>query len=266
MILGRDSRFKNAYIWWVSIFLVIVLVSFKYPVGQQFQLAIAPLLHVVQAPVRWYQAFSLWFEDSRDLQSRFLALQRLQRQQQAQIQEIEALRTENNQLRTFLNIKQLHSYDWRVARVISRGPESKSRRLMVNIDQAQSDDVIVSHEGLVGLVAKSSATHAVIRTILDASVTVPVTMLNSQLAALVRGDGKHLLVDFVPIAKAPKVGDVLVTSGAGGVFPAGLPVAKVTKVNAVDGGVFAEVLADPVALWQREAWLAVVANPNIEEE
>ncbi|HIP08008.1 MAG TPA: rod shape-determining protein MreC [Mariprofundaceae bacterium] len=266
MISGRYSRFKNAYIWWVAIFFIIVLVSFKYPVGQQFQLAIAPLLHVVQAPVRWYQSFSLWFEDSSELQARYNILHLSHDKQQALAQQTEALRVENKQLRTLLNIKQLQSYHWRVARVISRGPESKSRSLMLEIDQAQGDDVIVSREGLVGLVDESSTTYAVVRTILDASVTVPVTMFESDLAALVRGDGEHLRVDFVPMRKAPKIDDVLVTSGAGGVFPAGLPVAKVTQVKAIDGGVFAEVLASPVASWQRDAWLAIVAKSNVVRE
>lgn len=267
MILGRSSRFKNAYIWWVSIFLIIILLSFKYPVGQQLQLTIAPLLHAVQAPVRWYQAFSLWFEDSADLQSRYTDLQAAHAKQQALAIEAQALRTENTQLRTFLNIQQIQSYNWRVAQVISRGPERKSRRLMLEIQQAQNDDVIVSYEGLVGLVAQTSDAHAVVRTILDASVTVPVTMSGSDLAALVRGDGEHLVVDFVPLVKAPKKGDILLTSGAGGVFPAGLPVAKVEQVTAIDGGVFAEVVASPVASWQRDAWLAIVVKLNkVREE
>lgn len=266
MILGRSSRFKNAYVWWVSIFLIIILLSFKYPVGQQLQLTIAPLLHAVQAPVRWYQDFSLWLKDSGDLQSSYTTLRESHAKQQTLAMEVEALRAENIQLRTFLNIQQIQSYEWRVARVISRGPELKSRRLMVEIQQAQNDDVIVSQEGLVGLVAQTSDTHAVVRTILDASVTVPVTMFESDLAALVRGDGEHLRVDFVPLIKAPQIGDILITSGAGGVFPAGLPVAKVEKVTAIDGGVFAEVVASPVASWQRDAWLAIVVKLNASRE
>jgi len=266
MIVGRSSRFKNAYIWWVSIFIIIIVISFRYPVGQQFNLVIAPLLHMVQAPVRRYQDFSLWFENSSDLQRQYRTLKIVHMKQQASAQELAALRAENKQLRNLLNIQQIKSYDWRVASVISRGPENKSRRLMVEVGDAIADDVIVSHEGLVGLVAGSSDSHAVVRTILDASVTVPVTMLESDLAALVRGDGEHLLVDFVPRTKAPKQGDILLTSGAGGIFPAGLPVAKVEQVKAVDGGVFVEVVASPVASWQRDAWLAVVSKVNVVRE
>jgi len=260
MKLGRESRFKNAYIWWISIFLFVVLISFKSPVGQQLNLFFAPALHMVQAPVRWYQDFSLWLEDSSQLQTKLLHLEEEVMRQRALQQKVMALSTENKQLRQFLNITQIEHYVWRVAGVISRGPEKKSRRLMVEIDSAHEDDVVVSQEGLVGLIDSTSQHHAVVRTILDASVTVPVTMNNSRLAGLVRGAGDDLIVDFVPIDLAPKVDDVLITSGAGGVFPAGLPVAIVTQVKAVEGGVFAQVSATPAAAWQRDAWLAVATK------
>ena len=260
MSLGQTSRFKRAHFWWVSIFVIVVVLSLKFPVGQQLNLMFAPLLHAVQAPVRWYQDFTLWFESRQALQARLRTLEQALQQQQALQQLTAALSAENRQLRQLLNISQIEHYVWRVAGVVSRGPEQKSRRLMLAIDDTHPDDVVVSKEGLVGLVDTASEHHAVIRTILDASVTVPVTMQHSRLAGLVRGAGEYVTVDFVPLDIAPQVGDVLITSGAGGVFPAGLPVAKVTQVKPVEGGVFAQVSASPVAAWQRDAWLAVATK------
>jgi rod shape-determining protein MreC len=265
MRLGRESRFKNAYVWWVALFLIVVVLSFKLPVGQQLNLAFAPLLHGVQAPVRWYQDISLWFESSSQLQARLRALETEVKQQQALKQKTATLSAENKQLRQFLNITQIEHYAWRVAGVVSRGPEKKSRRLMVEVPQAHADDVVVSHEGLVGLVDTASKGHAVVRTILDASVTVPVTMQGSRLAGLVRGAGDDLIVDFVPLELAPKIDDILITSGAGGVFPAGLSVAKVTQVKPIEGGVFVQVSASPAAAWQRDAWLAVATKKSTEQ-
>jgi len=59
-----------------------------------------------------------------------------------------------------------------------------------------------------------------------------------------------------------RFGDILITSGAGGLFPAGLPVAVVKEAKAVEGGVFVEVIAEPVAFWQREAWLAIASRTH----
>ncbi len=259
---GRKSRFKNAYVWWVVLFIFVIGVSFKLPVGQHLNIALAPFIKVMQTPARWYQDFSLWFESAEALQADYRTLKLKTEQQDALSQELQVLQTENTQLRQLLHITQTEGYVWRVAKVISRGQEKNSQHLMLQIESAQEDDVIVSHEGLVGLVDKADKTYAVVRTILDASLAVPVTMFGSNLAGLVRGDGQHLLVDFIPLNKVPKVGDILITSGAGGIFPAGLPVAKVEKVRAIEGGIFAEVFASPVAFWQREAWLAVANRPD----
>jgi len=256
---GQSGLQKNRILW-VALFLIAVLLAAKLPFGQKLNLAIAPLLDAVQSPVRWAAQFSLWFEESATLQHNYSVLHTEYAKQQSLRLEMGALRAENIQLRQLLKVAQLEGYNWRAAQVISRGPEEKSRRLMLHADFAVSDDVVVSHEGLVGLVDESSQTHAVVRTILDASLAIPVTMKGSSLAGLVRGDGDHLLVDFVPLVKAPKVGDVLLTSGAGGLFPAGIPVAVVHNVQRVEGGVFVDVRASPVAFWQRDAWLAIATR------
>ncbi|MDX8383674.1 MAG: rod shape-determining protein MreC [Ghiorsea sp.] len=258
MSYSRNS-FHSIRLWWVLLLVVGIALSFKLPIGQKISLAMAPLLQAVQAPLSWYAQLSLWFERSGELQVDYHNLQTRFAKQQSLSQEIASLRTENKQLRQLLNMTQMEGYFWRASRVISRGPEKKSRRLMVQADFTHLDDVVVSHDGLVGLVDSADQQHAVVRTILDASLAVPVTMQDSDLAGLVRGDGDHLLVDFVPLDRAPEVGDILLTSGAGGLFPAGLPVAVVEQVRAVDGGVFAHVQASPVAYWQRDAWLAIVS-------
>jgi len=257
---GNQPQFKGAYVGFLILFVVIFTIALKSPAGQALNIAMAPLLHMVQAPVRWYQEFDLWFEQSSDLQSRLTILKEKHAQQQPLMMELATLRVENASLKQLLQLKQLDDYVWRAARVISRGQEEKSRRLMLHIEAAHEDDVVASNEGLVGLIVRSELNHAVVRTILDASLAVPVTMKNKSLSGLVRGDGNHLLVDFIPVAKAPQVGEVLITSGAGGLFPAGLPVAVVQEVNVIEGGVFAEIIANPVSHWQRDAWLAIAGR------
>jgi rod shape-determining protein MreC len=246
----------------LGLLLVLVVTLQKLPVGQRLNLGIAPLISGLQAPGRWWQEFGLWFDDSRQLQSdyqqAFLQLQK----QSALIQEVNSLREENRQLRALLSIKQLKGYHWHAAKVQGRSPEKMSQRLILLVNQARTDDVVVSSDGVVGLVEQAKSDSAVVRTILDASIAVPVTMPGSSLAALVRGEGNRLIVDFVPTELAPETGSVLLTSGAGGVFPPGLPVARITKVTPLPGQIFAQVDAEPVAHWQRESWLAMASSTD----
>jgi len=264
MSLKRFTTHKTSYFWWGVVFVCMVLLSLKYPVGQKLNLAAAPLIHALQAPVRWVHEASLWFQHTSELQRQVLSLQEQVAKQAVFQQRLTTLATENKQLRQLLHITHMDGYVWQAARVISRSQEEKSRRLMIQAAGVSPDDIVISHEGLVGLVDEVGMHHALVRTILDASIAVPVTKAGSRLAALVRGDGEHLQVDFIPRDKAPQKGDVLVASGAGGVFPAGLPVAVVEQVRAVPGGVFVEVIATPVAYWQHDAWLAVVGRQHAD--
>ncbi len=223
-------------------------------------LATSPALESLYAPVQWWQSFSLWFHERQTLQANYLTLQKHLQQQAALIQEAESLRDENRQLRRILDISGITGYRWHAAKVRGRSPESMSQRILLQVKGVSPDDVIVSSEGLVGLVESRTGQHATVRTILDASVAVPVTVPGTSLAALVRGQGDRLKVSFVPIENAPEEGDVLYTSGAGGLFPPGIAVARITRVQPVAGQLFAQVDAVSVAHWQRDNWLAVASH------
>lgn len=244
---------------WLGLLLVLLVSIQQLPVGQQLNLGMAPLLTALQAPGRWWQEASLWLHERSQLQSDYQQTTSRLEKQSVLTQEVRSLREENRQLRALLDIQQITGYRWHAAKVQGRSPDKMSRRLILLVRNAAPDDVIVSSDGLVGLVDHAKPGSAVVRTILDAAIAVPVTMPDRALAVLVRGQGDRLMVDFVPIENAPKPGSILQTSGAGGIFPAGIPVARITKVEPIPGQVFAKVDAEPVAHWQRESWLAIAS-------
>lgn len=254
--VGRSWR-------WLGLFVVVIILVSQLPVGQQLNLGMSPVLSALQAPARWWQDLTLWFEQNRVLRQRLEQTETELARIAALQQELSTLRDENLKLRQLLDIKQIKGYDWHAVRVQGRSPDKMSQHLILLADHARQDDVIVSREGLVGLVDQAQKGSAVVRTILDASLAVPVTMKTVPIAALARGQGDRLLIDFVPIHQAPPVGATLYTSGAGGLFPAGIPVARITQVDPVPGEVFAQIQAVPVAHWQRENWLAL-ASPSLD--
>jgi len=231
----------------------------RLPLGQQISLSLGQVLVWVQAPVRWVDDVSLWFRRTSEVQAELVQARQGLVESSSLTQQNQSLREENRALRALLHITDIQGYQWRAVQVLGRSPEKKSRHLIVHT-QAHEDDVVVASTGLVGLVNQSRNGIAVVRTILDGSQAVPVTLHNTQLAALVRGQGSELSVDFIPLNQAPNIGDVLQTSGAGGVFPPGISVAKVTRVDEVPGRIFAHVEAVPTAHWQRESWLAIATH------
>jgi len=255
---------RRHILWRVILGLVVfvVILSFqRMPIGQYITLGLSPLISTLHAPSRWWHDSELWLQDRDELQKKLIATQNLLEQQTALIQQGKSLAEENAQLRKLLKITNIHGYTWRAAQVLGRSPDKKSQRLILQV-QSKPDDVVVSSSGLVGLVDKSHAESAVVRTILDASLAVPVTIPGSPLAALIRGQGDHLLVDFIPLDQAPAIGSILQTSGAGGVFPPGISVARITHIEALKGRIFARIEAKPTAHWQRDNWLAIASRTD----
>jgi len=253
---------RRRYKLWLIVVTVVLLLaaSFRLPANSWPMLAMSPVLEVLHAPVQWWSSLSQWFVDRQTLQGRYLALQKQAQQQAALIQEANSLREENRQLRSILDIVGIRGYRWHAAKVRGRSPGGMSQRILIQVNGASVDDVIVSSEGLVGLVDSATEGYATVRTIFDASLAVPVTVPSSTLAALSVGQGNRLEINFVPVEIAPAIGEILYTSGAGGLFPPGIAVARVTEVQPVPGQLFASVVAVPVAHWQRDNWLAVASQ------
>ncbi len=249
--------------WWAGALagLATLYAIQPLPIGPRLDLDLFPLVDALQAPARWWRATRLWFTNQSRLTEENRRLRAALERQAGARQELNALRAENRQLRALLKLKDIPGFRWRAAKVLGRSPDQMSQRLLLFTQaDASAGDVVVSRNGLVGLVSETRGRRAAVRTILDASLSAPVTLPGRRLAALVRGQGERLRVDFVPLADAPPPGSVLVTSGAGGVFPPGIPVARVTRVRPVAGSLFAEVEAEPVATWRRDAWLSIASR------
>ncbi|MDX8413479.1 MAG: rod shape-determining protein MreC [Mariprofundales bacterium] len=225
--------------------------------GQHLMLQAAPLIEIAQAPARLGKRITLWIERQADLQ-RQLAQSQQQLQTLSMLHgELAHLRQENHALQQLLSIDQPQPYQWRAAHTVALSTDSTHRHLLLKVNGASLDDVVVSEHGLVGLVTAISRQHATVRTVLDGAIAIPVTDSLRRLAALVHGDGDHLIVDMIARSQQPKVGDILYSSGAGGLIPQGIPVARVTTITPMPGALFIKISAVPTALWQQHHWLAI---------
>ncbi|RME80512.1 MAG: rod shape-determining protein MreC [Zetaproteobacteria bacterium] len=220
-------------------------------------LVAAALGDALRAPVRALEHLRLWFAERKALVAELEALRRSLAAERARRQRERVLATS---LRAFAAMDQAVralARDWAVARVIGSTPEAMSRRIVLAVEAAPNDPV-VAEEGLVGLVDAAAHGRAVVRTLFDASLMVLVTDERRRLPLAVQGRGDRLIVRFVPRDAPLRPGDVLYTSGAGGVFPPGIPVARVVSVAPRPGALVMDVQAEPVAEWRTKAFLAVI--------
>ncbi|NTY39204.1 rod shape-determining protein MreC [Burkholderia diffusa] len=113
----------------------------------------------------------------------------------------------------------------------------------------QNGSPVVSEDGVIGQVTRVFPLQSEVTLVTDRDLAIPVQVLRTGLRSVIYGTpkGDSLDLRFVPTSSDLVAGDELVTSGLDGVYPPGLPVAKVVHVDKLADTAFARVTCAPVA-------------------
>lgn len=171
------------------------------------------------------------------------------RNQKVQADELLA---ENQRLAAMLAYKQSAvQFDLVTARVIARDPGNWTKSITINCgssDGIQKDMTVVTARGLVGNVSSVTGSTAVVQLILDprSAVGALVQRPESRVAGIVEGNVSRAdLAKMVNIPRDADIqpGDVIITSGFGGIYPKGLLIGEVKSVTNEEGGLlkYAEI-------------------------
>ena len=192
---------------------------------------------------------------SRSEEALLNQLDRLERENlvlQASLQQMVALRAENTSLRALLNSAPRDRDDVLAAEIIGVSPNPA--RQLITINQGRKSQVftgqpVIDADGLLGQVIEVSESSAFVLLISDAGHSVPVQITRNSVRAVAQGTGDldRLQIRYLSATTDVQIGDQLVTSGLGGRFPMGYPVARVTAVDYGDSDRFATVWAEPAA-------------------
>ena len=146
------------------------------------------------------------------------------------------LDAENRELRGLLKAVPDAALSYVTARVIANSGGAFVRMILIDAgteDRVARGQAAITGEGLVGRLTEVGARAARVLLITDLNSRIPVTIEGSHVPAVLAGDNSErprLL--YLPSADAVKVGDRVVTSGEGGVFPPRLPVGVVSSADA----------------------------------
>lgn len=188
----------------------------------------------------------------------------------AKLQKMISLSAENVRLRELLNSSALLQDSLLVAELISVSPDPVRQLLVVNKGLADGVSVgqpVIDAYGLTGQVVEVSEKFSRVLLLTDATHALPVQVNRNGVRAVAEGVGlpDQLELRHVAATTDIQVGDLLVSSGLGGVFPVGYPVATVTDVTIDPGRPFAEVLARPLAQLDRSRHLLLVFTETRSE-
>ncbi|ENO1896306.1 rod shape-determining protein MreC [Vibrio vulnificus] len=194
---------------------------------------------------------------------------------------LEQYKEENQRLRKLLGSSFVRDEKKMVAEVMA--VDTSPYRHQVVIDKGGIDGVyigqpVINEKGIVGQITFVAAHNSRVLLLSDAKNAIPVQVVRNDIRVIASGNGSidEIQLEHIPTSTDVQVDDLLVTSGLGGVYPEGYPVAYVTSVEHDTRREFAAIKAKPVVEFDRLRYLLLVwpnedrqhkvLNANVEEE
>lgn len=178
-----------------------------------------------------------------------------------------ALASENNELRRLMNSSEVLDDHVIVGEVVAVSPDPFSHEIVINKgsrDGVEVGQAILDANGLMGQVQQTSGFTSRVLLVSDSSHAVPVEVVRNGLRAVLLGNGDPDVLELVHVPDTADIreGDLLVSSGLGGRFPRGYPVAEVKQITKEPGEPFVQIRASPRAELNRSRLVLVVFSPE----
>lgn len=219
---------------------------------------------------------SNYFASTVKLEKENAALKRQQIQSADVLQQATQITAENAHLRKLLDAREHVATKSVLSEIIYDARDPFTRKVIV--DKGLKHGValsqpVIDDQGVVGQVTRVFPLTAEVTLLTDKNQAIPVQVVRNGLRSVVYGRGQSSFLDMRITTNADvKAGDVLVTSGIDGVYPAGLQVAKVTQVENKASTTFENVLCTPLAGIDHNKQLLILlvetnqlARPDTEE-
>jgi len=187
----------------------------------------------------------LWLVDARQ---RNIELGQENLELRAQLQQVQEIALQNKRLRKLLAFVDDLDHSALPAQVIGEDGSNWARTII--IDKGTRSGLhagfpVVAAAGVVGRIIKTAPDSSRVLLITDASSAIAALIQRTRTRGVARGQGNNLSIEYALRDAEIQVGDLLVTSGMGGVFPKGLPLGLVESVTKDQFGLFQQITATP---------------------
>lgn len=204
------------------------------------------------------------YVDLRGVRQENLRLKKEIEAYQVRLRALEETGRENQRLMTLLNLRETTSFAYVTSRVIGRDATNWFHSLIIDRGYRHGLDrhmAVVVPGGLVGQVIEVGPLTAQIQLITDPMSSVGVLLETSRVTGLLEGvHVDRLRIKYLPILAEVRVGEVVMTSGLGGVYPKGIPVGRVVAVQKRSGALFQEAIVEPSIGLSRLEEVLVIAR------
>jgi len=264
---GPAPLVRLAFFASLSLALLVLDARYRYTEGLRSVLALAvyPLQTLATLPAALGERIGDYFasqaqlrEENAELRARILSTSQA-------AQRFEAAQAEVGQLRRLIGASERLPVKSIPAEILYNGRDPYSRKVV--IDKGSQSGVragapVVDEAGVIGQVTRAHALVAEITLLTDKDQAIPVQVVRNGLRAVAFGAGSSGMLELRFMASNAEIqdGDKLVTSGIDGIYPPGIPVASVARIERDAAYAFARIVCQPAAGVERGRYVLVIEN------
>lgn len=241
----------------LSCLLIVGDTRFKYfpQLRQAIGVVIFPLQKIAYIPANIYDQVEE-FIASFNLLEENIKLRQIYLENREQLLKLASLEAENIHLRNLLGAVQHIETKTRtkavLAKILYTPRDPFNHKIILNKGSQhhiQLGQAVIDDKGIVGQITQLYPWSSEVTLLTDRDHSVPVQVVRNSLRSVVSGTGKNdqLELRYLSVNTDIQRGDQLVTSGIGGVYPPGIPVATVLRIERDPTGDFAQIISTPVA-------------------
>lgn len=178
-----------------------------------------------------------FFADLDSLKNENEQLKQRNNELETQLRELEVIKSENARLQEYANLTEKYNeYNTVPAYVIDRDVSNYSSNIIINVGSDQGvekDMTVIADKGLVGHVTSVTSNTAKVQVIVDSASAVSAMISTSEESIICRGsveNDKTLNASYIDTSSEILVGDSVVTSGIGGIYPKGITIGTIKQV------------------------------------
>src|SRR5262245_25346087 len=253
----------------LSILLMVLDARFRYaePLRQAIAIAVYPIQQIAIAPVSAIMSANEFFTTQATLRRENAELRAEKLREAPELLTLQTLQAENEQLRKLLDAKAKLPTEGIFAEIVYAARDPFSRKVIIDKGSQQGVTLgqpVIHTNGVLGQVTRVQPLLAEVTLITDKDHAIPVQVLRNGLRGVAFGSGDGSTLELRHMAANAEVeqGDVLVTSGLDGLYPSGLPVARVAKVERDASYAFAKITCQPIAGTDQFRQVLVLARPD----